>query len=376
MQTDDMLSRLIGDIYDAVLDPTLWPEALRQVRGFVGGSAAALFSKDASNKSVNIYYDDGGVDPHYARLYVDKYAKFDPASTGHLLSEIGCPVSIADLISYDELLETRFYKEWARPQGCVDFISAVLEKTGARAAMVGVFRHERHGLVDEETRNRMRLVVPHIRRASLIGRVIDLKTAEACTFADTLDRISAGMFLVDETSRVVHANAIGHEMLASAAVFSAPGGKLTAIDPRAARLLADIIVTAGKGDESVGTKGIAVPIVAREGDHYVAHVLPLTSGARRRTASRYAAVAALFVRKAALEVPSPPEAISKLYGLTPSELRVLLAIVQAGGVAETAQALGIGAQTVKTHLHRLFRKTGTSRQADLVKLIAGFACPL
>jgi DNA-binding CsgD family transcriptional regulator len=45
-------------------------------------------------------------------------------------------------------------------------------------------------------------------------------------------------------------------------------------------------------------------------------------------------------------------------------------------VPETAAALGIGEGTVKAHLHRVFNKTGTSRQADLVKLVAGFANPL
>ena len=38
-----------------------------------------------------------------------------------------------------------------------------------------VFRHERDGLVNDETRRRMHLIVPHMRRAVLIGRVIDLK---------------------------------------------------------------------------------------------------------------------------------------------------------------------------------------------------------
>ena len=43
---------------------------------------------------------------------------------------------------------------------------------------------------------------------------------------------------------------------------------------------------------------------------------------------------------------------------------------------ETADALGVAEPTVKTHLHRLFGKTGTGRQADLVKLVAGYANPL
>ena len=88
------------------------------------------------------------------------------------------------------------------------------------------------------------------------------------------------------------------------------------------------------------------------------------------------AVAAVFVRKASIEAPSPPEIIAKHFNLTPTELRVLLAIVQVGGVPETSEALGIGEATVKTHLHRVFGKTSTTRQADLVKLVAGFANPL
>jgi DNA-binding CsgD family transcriptional regulator len=105
-------------------------------------------------------------------------------------------------------------------------------------------------------------------------------------------------------------------------------------------------------------------------------VLPLTSGARRRAGASYAAAAAMFVHKAALDTPSPPEVIAKAFKLTPSELRVLLAIVKVGGAPEVAEAIGVAENTVKFHLKHLFEKTGTRRQADLVKLVAGFANPL
>jgi DNA-binding CsgD family transcriptional regulator len=55
---------------------------------------------------------------------------------------------------------------------------------------------------------------------------------------------------------------------------------------------------------------------------------------------------------------------------------VLLDIVQAGGVPEVAEALGIAESTVRTHLQQLFAKTGTKRQADLIKLMAGYTNPL
>jgi DNA-binding CsgD family transcriptional regulator len=104
-------------------------------------------------------------------------------------------------------------------------------------------------------------------------------------------------------------------------------------------------------------------------------VLTLTSGERTYAGRASTAVAALFVRKAALVIPSPPEVIAKTYRLTPTELRVLLSIVEVGGIPEVARALGISETTVRTHVDSLFEKTGASRQADLVKLVAGFSSP-
>jgi DNA-binding CsgD family transcriptional regulator len=210
----------------------------------------------------------------------------------------------------------------------------------------------------------------------LIGKVIDLKTAEAAMLSDTLDCMTGGMFLVNARGHIVHANACGHALLADGLLLRADGRKLVIADTVAEQALYEIFLAADKGDTAVGIKGIAVPLAARDGERYVTHVLPLTSGARRRAGAAFAAVAALFVHKATLETPSPPEILAKAYKLTPTELRVLLAVVQVGGVPETAVALGVAETTVKTHLSHLFEKTGSTRQADLVKLVAAFSSPL
>ena len=368
----EVLSSLVGEIYDAALDPTLWRAVLHRARDYLGGSAAAVFSKDATTKGLNVYYDCGGIDPHYTQLYLQKYAKYDPSTTAHLLAQIEQPVCTADVMPLEEFETTRFYQEWGRPQGLTDFGAVALEKSATGTAMFGIFRQKRQGAVDEDTLWRLGQIVPHLRRAMLIGRTIELKTAEAATLADTLDGLTAGMFLVDAAGRITHANSSGHEFLTDGAALRAAGGRLVPTHADAARALTEICARASSGDAALGRKGIAVPLAGRDGEPYVAHVLPLTSGARRRAGASYAAVAAVFVRKATIDIPSAPEIIAKHFSLTPTELRVLLAIVEIGGVPETAEALGIGEATVKTHLHRLFQ-TGAKRQADLVKLVAGFS---
>ncbi|HKF99969.1 MAG TPA: helix-turn-helix transcriptional regulator [Xanthobacteraceae bacterium] len=375
MTEAQQVSALVGDIYDAALDPELWPRVLKKGCEFVGGVASNLYSEDSATKTGNIHYT-WGVDRHYGRLYYDRYIKYNPFTTAQLFFDVEEIISVGDIVPHEEFRETLFYKEWAQPQGWIDAASAILEKSATSYAAVSVIRHERDGLVDDDARWRMSLLVPHVRRAVLIGKVIELHRAEASTLADALDGLTAGMFLVDATGRIVHANASGHVMIGEAKFVRAAGGRLIASDAEANRTLQDIFAAAECGDEAVGVKGISVPLPARAGDDHVAHVLPLTAGVRRKAGACYAAVAAVFVRKASFDAPSPLEAIAKRHHLTPSELRVLLAIVEIGGAPEVAKALGISETTVKTHLRHIFEKTNTTRQADLVKLVARFASPL
>ena len=369
------LLALIGDIYDAALDPTLWPRVVEKAGRFVGGSAASLFARDSVSKTGNSYYAFG-VDPHYEKLYFEKYIKFDPLNAVYLTLAVGDVVSNSNIIPHAEFVETRFYKEWAQPQGWRDNVIAALEKSSTSIAAFAVFRHEREGLADDATRRLMRLIAPHLRRAVLIGKVVDLNKVEAATFAETLDGLGAGVFLVDEAGRIVHANTAGRAILAADDFLRVSSGRLVAREPQIDRTLRDLFIAASNGDSAVGIQGIALPLTARNGERHVAHMLPLTSGARRNASKTHAATAAVFVHKASFETLSPPEVIARAYKLTPTELRVLLAIVEVGGGPEVAAALGIADATVKTHLGRLFEKTGTRRQADLVKLVAGYSSPL
>ena len=374
MLPDEAPPNLIGDIYDAALDPSLWPEALTKIADFTGGQAAGLFSKESVSRNVKVAHAVG-IDPRYVQCYEERYATVDPMAPLAFVA-VGQVTSTFDFISYDDFREGRFYQEWARPQGWVDAASAVLDKSATHFDFLAVVRDETSGLVDDEMSARVSLVVPHVRRAAAIGKTAEVGRTEAAIYSDILDGLKAGMFLVDANGRIVHANAAARALLMDQDFLYSARDRLVARNAATDQTLHVLFAAAAKGDAAIGTGGIAVPLVSRDGEHYVAHVLPLTAGAGRRAEIANPAVAALFVQKAAIDRPSLPESIARHYELTPTELRVLLSIVDIGGAPEVADALGIGTGTVKTHLGRLFQKTGTRRQADLVKLVAGFSSPL
>ena len=160
------------------------------------------------------------------------------------------------------------------------------------------------------------------------------------------------MFLVDASGRIVHCNLSGHDMLGEADILYSQQDILTAADPQAGQSLRNEIAAVSTGDTATGA--VAVALSSSPDQHWLAHVLPLTSGARR----------------------SSMQAIAKIYKLTPSELRVFAAVVDVGGILAVADALGISEATVKTHLQHVFEKTGQRRQTDLMKLLANHANPL
>jgi DNA-binding CsgD family transcriptional regulator len=374
MNDSKRLPTLIGDIYDAVIDPTQRNDVLDKIASFTGGHSGGLLSKHSLSKS-EFLYCYVGADPNSLQVYSESYPKLDPTADSPCFG-VEQVVSATDLVPYEEFRRGRFYREWARPHGWVDVASAVIEKSATSCTFLSVVRHEANGLVDDEMRRRMALVIPHVRRALLIGQTIHRKQTEAVCFSDVLDGLSSGMILVDASGRIVHTNNAGNAILDAGDFLRTVCGRLVASDLAINAALRETLVAANAGDVALGVKGIALPLTAHDGERYVAHVLPLTSGARREAGLAYNAVAALFIRKASLEPFSPPEVIGEMYRLTPTELRVLLAIVDIGGVPEVAAALGVAVTTVKTHLSRLFEKTGVARQADLVKLVAGFSTPL
>ena len=202
--------------------------------------------------------------------------------------------------------------------------------------------------------------------------IVGTATPRAAELEDVLDGLRTSVFLADSDGRVLHANAAGNEMLAEGDAMRTRNGRLSPSDLTAATALSRALEAAGNGTLPAGDSGHGISMTASDGGHFALHLLPLNGHDKRASAG---AAAAIFVQRTQATTIAP-DLVGRAFGLTPAEQRVLSHIVEAGSVAEAAERLRVSETTVKTHLHRVFSKTGTARQADLVKLLTGFAGPL
>src|SRR3982750_652380 len=109
------LTSLTTSIYDAALDPALWPDVLASLAEFTGGQVGGLIVKDNTKRSISAHFQAGLAD-HYLQLYADTYSQLGPIANAPCC-DVEQILSVPDIMPYDDFRRGRFYQEWAEPQG-------------------------------------------------------------------------------------------------------------------------------------------------------------------------------------------------------------------------------------------------------------------
>ena len=199
-----------------------------------------------------------------------------------------------------------------------------------------------------------------------LGSANCLRSLEDGLACRILDQFSVGVVIVDQSARVLFANA-------AAQLLSEKGGPLqvksgmTGLSPEHARRLANVIRSVLK---DTVVRMMSFPS-SSSGCQLMVLVAPVKGAELNRSNFRHlrSAAAILFVCDPG-SPPIPSTWLTEAYGLTLAEARVALAVSSGATVADTARRLRISPNTVKTHLHRVYEKTGTCRQAELARLMA------
>jgi DNA-binding CsgD family transcriptional regulator/PAS domain-containing protein len=367
------LSDTIGSIYDCALDPDRWRDALRGIVELcesAGGSMCVHHMRDVQNDCL---FEVG-----YSREFYDAFEKEYPSSpfvTFAPFGNVGDVATIGMLCSEQELIETRMYRQVLKPFGCHDFIGLLGLKTTGRIAVISASRTDPAPRYGADEISLFRLLSPHVCRTLAISDALDIRTLRSEMLEATLDALTTGIYLVRRDGRVVYMNAAAERQVKCSNALRVANHRLVPSDAKARTLLAKAIDEVATDETDAGPVGHSLAIPDRSGTGYVATLLPLERGRRRITMAPFAASIAMFVQDPAQVPLMPGEAFARLYRLTGGELRVLLAIAQGLGAKEAADMLGIGEPTVRTHLQRLFYKTGTSRQAELLQLLRSSTPP-
>jgi DNA-binding CsgD family transcriptional regulator len=237
-------------------------------------------------------------------------------------------------------------------------------------------RHDTYPRYGEADLHLLSVIAPHVCRAAVISDALNLETIRSRALEATLDGLAAGVYLVDRLDRVIYMNAAAEAQVNAGKALRIENDRLAAADQQARTMLANAIAEAIAEEATTPTGGFTLGLPDGSNAGLIATVLPLARGERQNVCGAFAAMAAIFVQDPVVVPPFPGEAFAKLYGLTGSELRVLLAMAPGLGVKEAAEVLGIGETTAKTHLQHIYTKTGTAKQTELLQLFMRSSPPL
>jgi DNA-binding CsgD family transcriptional regulator/PAS domain-containing protein len=365
------LSDTIGAIYDCALDPHQWPDTCRKIADLCESTAGGICVHDmrhVQNDQLFVF----GYQPEFLEQLGKNYAQ-SPMAVADIVSNIG-DVSALSMDS-PILLESRFFHDVLKPYGLLDIIWFPALRTGGRMASMHASRGETVPHYQERELALFKLLAPHVCRALVISDALDIKVLKSEMLERTLDALVAGVFLTARDGRVVYMNAAAERQIQSGKSIRIVNDRLYPTDPVARAGLSKAIDQVARDDiDMMAAYSLAMPNAEDTG--YVATFLSVDQGRRRHTVAPFAATCAVFVQDPIQAPMMPGEAFARLYRLTGGELRVLLALAQGVGGKEAADMLGIGESTVRTHLQRIFAKTGTSRQAELLHLLHNASAPI
>jgi DNA-binding CsgD family transcriptional regulator len=363
-------SVVVEAIYDASIEPTKWLLALEKIASITGTDGCSIHFTDTGDPGAFGPFSYGLPEKFVYDIF-SQYQKVWTSRPRLLDWDVGNAVHLPEVLPLEDYRKGHFYQKLAKPQGYFDFIGMIAFRNGTHLVKTVNARNESHGSFSADDVAMFRLLAPHISKAAAISDALEMQRIYSATLEQALDRLRTAVYLTAEDGRVVYMNPVAQGQHSQNKGLQIVDGRLDASDRDASAQLA--MMLAGTASSHINyTDGVqAIALKGSRTSRLIANVLPLRQGRLVLGEERHA-TAAVFVQDPTDVMPLPGNEFGKLYGLTPAELRVALTIARGHAVQEASELLNVSADTVKTHLQRVFSKTATKRQSDLVSLIARF----
>lgn len=368
LPTKAELSKLLAALYDAAGDASLWSAFLQELGRATQSNQSAVLLHDLNHGAHGVSLQ-WGVDAAAARSYQEYFGAIDLwLKKAGPLAHTGWLATSDEVCSLEELGRSEFYNDYLRANGIGPHAMwGVLENSESRIINVGLYRELRrpYGRKDLEL---LRFLSPHIIRAFRLHLQVSELKARADNLQHAVDTVGTGMILLGNEGHIILTNQKAAKLLAENDGLKVVHGYLQPEHASEANELQHLI--SGAQATSTGTglgPGGAIKISRRIGKPLHLVITPVRNLTFDSAATVYAIA---FVSDPSQRVRPPAEILDALFGLTPAESRVALLLCDGIAPPNIADLIGVSTNTLKTQLASIFRKTGTSRQSQLVRLLA------
>jgi DNA-binding CsgD family transcriptional regulator len=355
----DALLELVNHIYEGAVRPAEWQAIVAHMAAFFGVQRAALFSTfvGPSKGGLGILH---GVPAAALRRWGDEYLAADDiwaqAAIRKGAFRAGLAFRDTDLVPETEFAASRIYRELLQHVGIGRMCTGVIfdASSDVQPTTCGIYRPLSEPAFPEETRKAMTALLPHFSRA--LGVMYRLRDAEfdlAVTLG-ALDRVAGGVALFDEQGALRHLNREAERILNL-------GDGLTR------EMLEESARAASSADPLQTPHFSASRQVPRPSGRppFVLQFAPLP--ATNDFSHEVRAIG--FITDPETEARLDVLLLQQLYGITPAEARLAERLCAGDTLTGAAARCGISEATAKTQLARLFDKTNTGRQADLLRVL-------
>ena len=369
MSMNASLLGIVSGFYDASMDWRLWPPILRQMGDAVRARCCAIASHDYETATGRLEQLIN-IDTDYVASYEDRYPGRDVwLHQEEYFRSPGAVWSSQQIVSDDELVKTDYYRDWLAPQDLLHHLFGVLDRRGSVVTYLVFGRSERAGPFSESEIALLRDLLPKMQRGFRAGQAFRAAQNIQRVAMEALDAMPMGIVLLNGTGGVVGANLTARRIIDSGEVLSvAEGGLWVDWGWRKLRFRDLISREGGRGRRNRAEEVPAFSVPRSPGQKPLS-ILVVPVGEQDKSEAEDKPVAIVFVGDPDRPVEIDPARISEIYGLSRAEARVVALLARGYRLDQVAEALGVAYETVRKHLKQVFGKTGTARQAELVRLL-------